>query len=385
MRKLAALFVGMLFVQIPAFAAKQDGALFQESSPVRIKELVRIQGARENPVVGYGLVVGLAGTGDGPRSRATMQSLGNALQRFGVHVGDAQITSRNVAAVMVTGSLPPHANPGDKLDISVSCIGDARSLVGGTLLLTPLQGADDQTYVLAQGPVMVGGYRYDAFGNLLQKNHPTVGTVSEGGLVEATSPSSVMSASGAIHLLLHSPDYTTASRIAQALAAEFGQARLGADIIAEGPSRVTFRLNDGERQRLVDVLRQVESLSVTPDLLARVVVNERTGTIVSGGNVRLGAVSITQGNLSVSIETDFRVSQPSLLVDPGNAIRSVVVPDTRIEALEAEAATVVLASGANVSELATALGGIKATPREVISILQAIQRAGALHAELIVQ
>ncbi len=314
-----------------------------------------------------------------------MQSLGNALQRFGVHVGDAQITSRNVAAVMVTGSLPPHANPGDKLDISVSCIGDARSLVGGTLLLTPLQGADDQTYVLAQGPVMVGGYRYDAFGNLLQKNHPTVGTVSEGGLVEATSPSSVMSASGAIHLLLHSPDYTTASRIAQALAAEFGQARLGADIIAEGPSRVTFRLNDGERQRLVDVLRQVESLSVTPDLLARVVVNERTGTIVSGGNVRLGAVSITQGNLSVSIETDFRVSQPSLLVDPGNAIRSVVVPDTRIEALEAEAATVVLASGANVSELATALGGIKATPREVISILQAIQRAGALHAELIVQ
>ena len=385
MRKLAALFVGMLFVQIPAFAAKQDGALFQESSPVRIKELVRIQGARENPVVGYGLVVGLAGTGDGPRSRATMQSLGNALQRFGVHVGDAQITSRNVAAVMVTGSLPPHANPGDKLDISVSCIGDARSLVGGTLLLTPLQGADDQTYVLAQGPVMVGGYRYDAFGNLLQKNHPTVGTVSEGGLVEATSPSSVMSASGAIHLLLHSPDYTTASRIAQALAAEFGQARLGADIIAEGPSRVTFRLNDGERQRLVDGLRQVESLSVTPDLLARVVVNERTGTIVSGGNVRLGAVSITQGNLSVSIETDFRVSQPSLLVDPGNAIRSVVVPDTRIEALEAEAATVVLASGANVSELATALGGIKATPREVISILQAIQRAGALHAELIVQ
>lgn len=366
-------------------AASQALAVGDAAAPIRIKDLVRVDGARSNALVGYGLVTGLAGTGDSSRSRATAQSIANALTRLGLVLDPALVNSRNTAAVLVTASLPAFTNVGDALDINVSSLGDARSLAGGTLMMTALVGPDDRVYALAQGPVTIGGFRYDAFGNLVQKNHPTVGTISGGATVEKEVARNLLDERGALRLILKSPDFTTASRIADALAVEFGSSRHGTDIVAEGPDRVMFRLQDYERSALIDVVQRVEALTIVPDLLARVVINERTGTVVSGGDVRLSAVSVTHGGLKVSIETDFLVSQPVLLSRPGPGVRTAVVPDTSITVDEGESQTVSMPAGTSVTDLALALNRIKASPRDIITIFQALHRAGALHAELIVQ
>lgn len=368
-----------LVVSVSAYATISNGGR------VRIKELVRVDGAQDNELVGYGLVVGLAGTGDTSRSKATQQTIANALAQFGLSITPDRLASRNAAAVMLTASLPAFTNTGDKIDVNVASMGDARSLAGGTLVMTPLMGADQKVHALVQGPVSIGGFRYDAFGNLIQKNHPTTGIVASGGIIELPAINTVVTRSGAIHLLLNAPDFTTSSKIAEALAREFGENRLGRDITPEGPDRVIFRMNDGERAHYVDVVRRIEALTVVPDQAARVVVNERTGTVVSGGDVRLGEVSVTQGELRIAIDTDYVVSQPSLLVRSSAAVQTVVVPDVQMNVSEPEAKTVAMPAGTTVTELALALNKIKATPRDIISILQAIQRAGALHAELIVQ
>lgn len=352
---------------------------------VRVKELARVDGVRDNPLAGYGLVVGLAGTGDSTRSRATTQAVANALLKFGTAVPGTELNTRNVAAVFVTATLPPFANVGDRIDVHVSSIGDARSLAGGTLLMTPLEGPNNKVYGLAQGPLSVGGYRYDAFGNLVQKNHPNVGIVAGGGTVEASALNTVVSRGGALHLLLHAPDFTTSARIAEALAAEFGSDRMGKDITAEGPDRIVFRLSERERTDFVSVLRRIENVSVVPDRIARVVVNERTGTVVAGGDVRIGQVTVTQGDLKVRIDTDFLVSQPALVSRTGPDVRTAVVPSTQIKSTEPEAQAISLPQGTAVADLVQALGKIKATPRDIITILQSIQRAGALHGELVVQ
>ncbi|MGH6884110.1 MAG: flagellar basal body P-ring protein FlgI, partial [Hypericibacter sp.] len=345
-----------------------------------------VDGARDNVLTGYGIVVGLAGTGDSSRSKATQQSVANALMQFGLSIPMDRLASRNTAAVMLTASLPAFTNSGDKIDINVASIGDARSLAGGTLIATPLLGPDQKIHALAQGPVSIGGFRYDAFGNLVQKNHPTTGIVAAGGIIELPAVNTVVTRSGAIHLLLNAPDFTTSSKIADALAREFGQERLGRDITAEGPDRVIFRMKDDERARYVEILRRIEALTVIPDQVARVVVNERTGTVVSGGDVRLGQVSVTQGELRIAIDTDYLVSQPaSFLYRPSPSVRTAVVPDVTMNISEPEAKTVAMPAGTSVTDLALALNKIKATPRDIISILQAIQRAGALHAELVVQ
>jgi flagellar P-ring protein precursor FlgI len=361
-------------------------AAISAADEVRIKELVRIDGARDNVLTGYGIVVGLAGTGDTSRSRATQQSVANALAQFGVSVPTDRLVSRNSAAVMITASLPPFTNSGDKIDVNVASIGDARSLAGGTLVATPLQGPDQKIHALAQGPVSIGGFRYDAFGNLVQKNHPTTGIVASGGVIEVPAGSNVVTRGGAIHLLLNAPDFTTSSKIAEALAHEFGNDRLGRDITPEGPDRVVFRMREDERPRYVEIVRRIEALTVVPDQVARIVVNERTGTVVSGGDVRLGQVSVTQGDLKIAIETDYWVSQPTpFQYRPSSAIRTAVVPDVTMDVSEPEGKTIAMPAGTSVTDLALALNKIKATPRDIISILQAIQRAGALHAELIVQ
>lgn len=352
---------------------------------VRVKELVRVDGARDNPLAGYGLVVGLAGTGDSSRSRATTQSVANALVKFGIAVPGADLSTRNVAAVFVTATLPAFANIGDKIDVSVASIGDARSLAGGTLLMTPLEGPNGKVYGLAQGPLSVGGYRHDAFGNLVQKNHPNVGLVSAGATVEAHALSPVVSESGAVHLLLHAPDFTTATRIAEGLAVEFGRDRLGRDISAEGPDHIVFRLTEAERTNFVAILQRIENVTVQPDRVARVVVNERTGTVVAGGDVRLDQVTVTQGDLKVRVEADFVVSQPTFVARTGPGVRTAIVPDAQIRTSEPAAQSVSLPRGAAVADLVQALNRIKATPRDIITILQAIHRAGALHAELVVQ
>jgi len=354
---------------------------------VRLKELVHLEGARENALVGYGIVVGLAGTGDSSRSQPTLQSIANTLTRFGLRVTSDEIASRNIAAVIVTATLPPFVSPGEKIDINVASIGDARSLLGGTLMLAPLKGADEQVYVLAQGPLSVGGFRYDAFGNVVQKNHPTVGQVPGGGTVEAAVSSHVVSPSGNLFLLLDNPDYTTAARAADAINARLPPIQSGQVVRAQAvdASRIAVRLTEEDRFQLVKTIEALESITVQPDQSARVVVNERTGTVVSGGDVRLGNVTVSYGELKVSVSTDYLYGGPVFVGRGGHGLRGGIVPDADIDVDEVAKPAVNMPEGARVSDLIAALNKIKVSPRDTISILEAIKRAGSLHAELIIQ
>ncbi len=354
---------------------------------IRLKDLAHIEGVRENSLVGYGIVIGLAGTGDSNRSGPTIQSIANALTRFGVRVTPDQIASRNIAAVVLTASLPAFTSAGNKLDVTVSSLGDARSIAGGTLMLAPLRGPDDQIYALAQGPVSVGGFRYDAFGNVVQKNHPTVGMIPSGASVEMATTTHIVSKAGNVFVLLDSPDYTTASRVAETLNANLGPLAegLGQRARAVDAERIVVRLSDEDRLDLVNVIKSIEGISVVPDQGAKVVVNERTGTVVSGGDVRVGRVTIAQGDLKVDVSTRYNVSQPLVIGRGGPDIRTVTSPETDIKVTESQEPSVNLPEGTSVADLVTALNKIKATPRDIISILQAIKRADALHAQLIIQ
>ena len=351
-------------------------------SGIRIKDLGRIDGVRDNMIVGYGIVSGLAGTGDSSRSQATLQSIANTLRDFGINLNAAQLNARNVAGVILTATLPAHARSGDKINVNVASVGDARSLLGGTLLMAPLYGPDRRVYALAQGPMLIGGYKYDLNGNVVQRNHPTSGVIPDGATIEVTLATDIVKDDGAIALLLFDPDYTTASRIANAVNAAFGQqiAR------ANDAGRVSVLAPPPGSEPLVNFVARLENVVVTPDQRARVVVNERTGTVVSGGDVRISTVTVTHGDLRVSIVTDYLVSQPNgVLIEPSRNIRTEVVPQTRIDVQEGPAATVSLPAGTRVSELVLALNKIKASTRDIITILQSVKRAGALHAELIIQ
>ena len=369
-----------LLLCLPAFGEAASGAA---GGATRIKEVARIEGARDNDIVGYGIVVGLAGTGDTPRSKATMQSVTNALLQFGVKVPPEDINSRNVAAVIVTASLPPFSQPGDKLDANVSSMGDARSLVGGTLLMAPLRAANDRVYALAQGQISVGGFKFDYNGNVVQKNHPTVGMIPGGASVERSTADELVSAEGTVNILLDDPDFTTASRIKNAVNERFGPGR--ANAVHAGKVAISV---PGSTD-VVDLITAIENLSITPDQVARVVINERTGTVVSGGDVRISDVTISHGEIKVVISTDYRVSQPYMgevnIGGTAPGVRTVVVPDTDIDVREGVAQAVDLPSGTSISDLVTALRQIKTSTRDVITILQGIKRAGALHAQLIIQ
>jgi flagellar P-ring protein FlgI len=362
------------------------GVLFGLSAPAqgaaKIKDLGRFDGVRESAVIGYGLVVGLSGTGDSRRSLATVQSVSNMLREFGLQVPAAGVNSRNVAAVLVTANLPGFINAGDRLDVNVSSIGDATSLAGGTLLMTPLLGPDRDVYALAQGPLSVGGFRFEQNGTLRQKNHPTSGNIPEGAVAEQSIAPQLLGADGSLDLILHTPDFTTATRVASTINSNLRFA--AATPIAAGRVRLSPASN--EPAGLVALIASIENLSVEPDSRARVVVNERTGTVVSGGDVWLSAVTITQGDLRVSIDQQFLVSQPDgYLVRPGRGVRSVVVPQTGMQIDETLTKAVKLPQGATIADLVTALTSVKASSRDVIAVLQAIKRAGALHAELIIQ
>jgi flagellar P-ring protein FlgI len=370
MRALTLLVASLLafLIALPADAA------------VRIKDLGRFDGVRDSAILGYGLVVGLAGTGDSPRSRATLQSVSNMLREFGLLVPPESIGSRNVAAVIVTADLPAFLRVGDRLDVNVAALGDARSLAGGTLLATPMIGTDRTMYALAQGPVSVGAYHYEQNGTSLTKNHPTAGMVPEGAIAERALSPALLARDGTIDLLLNEADFTTAARVAgminrempatQALAVEAGRVRLK---------------TSGEAG-LVNLIAAVENLAVEPDAKARVVVSERTGTIVSGGNVWISEVTVTQGDIRVAITQRFLVSQPyGFLVEPSRNIRTAVVPESEVAVREPEVQTVSLPQGATIGDLVNALKSIRASSRDVIAILQGIKRAGALHAELVIQ
>lgn len=347
---------------------------------VRVKDLGKLQGWRDNVLSGTGLVTGLAGTGDSIGSRSARQALSNVLSQFDLNVPPEQIQSRNVAMVMVQAILPPFAREGDTLDIAVTSMGDARSLVGGNLMITPLKAANGQIYALAQGALSVGGYRYDANGNVVQKNHPTAAAVPNGATVERAVSAPMMSAESVMTYVLTEPDFTTAHRVAQAINRKFG-AELAQPLDASG---ISVQVPPHQRDRLVAFVAALEAVTVEPDQRAKVVINERTGTVVSGGAVRLSAVAISHGDLRIAIRNDPVVSQPTAVLNPGLDIRTVVTQRTQVLVDEASEPAFVRAQ-TTVADLVQSLVQLKTSTRDIISILRAIKAAGSLHAELIVQ
>lgn len=341
----------------------------------RLKDLVTLEGVRDNELIGYGLVVGLAGTGDRQQTLFSPQSLANMLERMGVSVPGATILVKNTAAVMVTATLPPFAQPGTRLDATAAAIGDASNLQGGLLLMTALKAADGQVYAVSQGPVVTGGFVAGRGGNSQTVNHPTVGRVPGGAIVERPAPS--LTPHGILHLQLRYADFTTASRIAAIVNARQGSP--GNTLAhADNSALVTVKVPDAYASRITDFIAELEKLSVEVDQPARVVVNERTGTIIMGREVRISPVAILHGNLTVEIQTTLDVSQPP----PLSSGTTTAVPKVGIDAREEPTRNVVLKEGATVEELVRALAAIGSTPRDVIAILQNLRAAGALNADL---
>ena len=337
----------------------------------RLKDLVGIEGVRDNQLVGYGLVVGLAGTGDRRQTLFSAQSLANMLERMGVTVSPTAIRVTNTAAALVTATLPPFAQSGARLDVTVAAIGDASNLQGGILVLTSLRAADGQVYAVAQGPVVTGGFSGGRGGSGQTVNHPTVGRAPNGAIVERAAPS--VAPRGSLRLQLRNADFTTASRIVAAIEARFAGAAH-----AESAGVVVVSIPPAFAARSTEFVAALESLTVDADRPARIVVNERTGTIVLGRDVRILPAAILHGNLSVEIQTTFAVSQPNPLAQG----TTEVVPQTNVTTKEEKARSVMLKEGATVEELVRALAAIGSTPRDVIAILQNLRAAGALEAEI---
>lgn len=348
---------------------------------VRLKEVARVAGVRENPLTGYGLVFGLSGSGDSLRSKATLQSIVNTLKVYGVNVALEDLSSRNVAAVLVTAKLPAFSEPGQMLDVLVSSAGDARSLNGGTLMLTPLYGPDNKVYAIAQGAISVGGYLFEAETASVQKNHPTVGVIPSGASVEQSPIMQLAKNTNQLSILLNTPDFTMANRVVQAIQKNYP----GLQAHADHAGKITINYPNGI-PNIVSEVAHIENILVTPERVQRVVINERTGTVVSGGDVRLGRVSISQGDLQIEISTEYTVSQPDgIYIRPSRNIQTMAVPNSTISVNEDSTPIVSVKEGTSVADLLTALRGIKLPIRNVIAVLQAIKAAGALDGELVIQ
>ncbi len=343
----------------------------------RIKDLAAIEGVRDNQLLGYGLVMGLNGTGDDiKKSVFTRQALINLVKRLGMSITPdvfRQMKTDNVAAVMVTANLPPFARPGSRLDVQVSTMGDASSLSGGTLLMTPLKGPDGKTYAVAQGPLAVGSIAFGGKAAKVQKNFPTAGRIANGAIVER-SVGWELPPSGDLLYELKEPDFTTAARITAAINEKFGPNT------AHSPDSGTVKVLMPLRYKgdVVGFVADLENIDVEADSPARIVVNERTGTIVMGQDVRISTVAISHGNLNLVISEEMDVSQPNPLATG----QTVAAPKTKIDVTEDEGNLVVLHMGVSIGDIAKALNAIGATPRDLIAIFQAIKAAGALHAEL---
>jgi len=340
---------------------------------VRVKDVARIQGVRENELFGYGLLIGLNGTGDKAGTLFTVQSIASMLQHMGIQVPRDRVGVKNVAAVMVTAKLPAFAKAGTTLDVLVSSLGDATSLQGGTLLLTPLQAADGNVYAVAQGPVSIGGFNVEAggTGEKVQKNHPTVGRVPNGAIIEREVPTTVVE-NQTLAITLNAPDFTTSGRLAEAVNRSLGAGRARAEDAA------TVRVGVQPGADLIALITTLEHLRIAPDRVAKVVVNERTGTVIMGSEVRISTIAIAHGNLSVQIKSEFQVSQPPAL----SGGSTVVVPKSDVTVQEEKSRLSVVEEGASIGDLVRALNALGVTGRDLISILQAIKQAGALQAEL---
>ena len=343
-------------------------------APVRVKELVEVQGVRENVLYGYGLVVGLAGTGDTERVFFTSQSISGMLGRLGIRIDPRDVQVRNVAAVMVTARLPSFSRAGIRIDVSVASMGNARSLAGGVLLITPLTGPDGQVYALAQGPVQAGGFDATASGSFMTKNQPTSGRVPAGGIIERAVTANLDK--DPMVLGLKRPDFTTSNRIAEAINTALKDT---AAARATDPAAVEIKIPAAFKGKAVALMTAIEALEVESDQRARIVVSERTGTVVAGERVRIQPVAVAHGGLSISIFTTPYVSQPNALSRGGRTVQGA---QSAVDAKEKKEPVVALPATSTVEELVKALNLIGTTPRDLIAILQAMKAAGAIDADL---
>jgi flagellar P-ring protein precursor FlgI len=350
------------------------GPLVQSAAAIRLKDIATFKGVRPNQLIGNGLVVGLNGTGDGTNVDFNIQELANMLSHLGINAARDKMKIKNIATVAVTALLPPFARVGSKIDVVVSSLGDAKSLQGGTLLLTPLKGVDNQVYALAQGPVVVGGFAASGqAGGGVTKNHPTAGRIASGATVEKEIPLDLLDKDN-FTLSLNEADFTTSQRAVAAI----NKALRGSYALSRDGGTITVKLPPQYNGRVVPLLASLENLEIIPDSVAKVVLDERNGTVVMGSNVRIATVAIAHGNLMVRIKEKPRVSQPL----PFSEGETAVVPDSNVTVREGENRLMVLPEGVSIGQVVQALNAIGVTPRDLIAILQAIKAAGALQAEL---
>ena len=361
--------LGILLIAV--FCCSGSGVL-----GARIKDLTELQGVRNNQLIGYGLVVGLNDTGDSTNNGITMQTVANMMEHLGVNLDREAVRVDNVAAVMVTADLPPFAKAGTEIDVLISSLGDAESLSGGTLLRTPLLGPDDNIYAVAQGPVIIGGVSLKGAGGSVEKNHPTVGRIPDGGIVER-EVGFALPQDGRYVYHLREADFTTISRMVKVVNSSF-QGRIAQALDSKN---LQVKLPQSYASKPVEFLSSLENLEVQPDSKAKIVVNERTGTIVMGQDVRLSRVAVAHGNIKLTVKESPKVSQPEPFSQGG---QTVTVPDSELELNEEDARFMVMERGVSVGDVASALNAIGVTPRDVITIFQAIKAAGAMQAELVV-
>ncbi|HLI35413.1 MAG TPA: flagellar basal body P-ring protein FlgI [Terriglobia bacterium] len=366
-------FYGFVFALLAVTGSIQAAATTPKQRIVHLGDVTTIEGVRDNPLVGVGLVVGLNRTGDQQPTIFPMQTLANILQKFGIQTPGRLILVRNIAAVFVTAELPPFAEPGTRIDVNVSSAGDAKSLEGGTLLLTSLYGPDGKVYAMAQGPLTLGGYTAGVQGNNLTVNHPTSGRIAGGAIVERAVPVD-LSQMKTLSLLLRQADFATSENVAAAINQAMGRSVA----TAVDSRRIDIPASAMGGQSVTQFFARIEDLPVTINPRAEVVVNERTGTIVMGGDVTIGAVSVMHGNLAIAITTQYQVSQPPAF----STGQTVVVPQTTVQYKENPAKRLELPQGATVEDLVNGMQSIGATPRDIVAILEAIKAAGALNAQL---
>lgn len=348
------------------------------SAQVRIKDIADVKGCANFQVIGYGLVVGLDRTGDGTKSVFTIQSIVNMLERFGLQVDAKQIKPKNVAAVMVTADISPYSKPGSKIDVTVSSISDATSLQGGILLMTPLLGVDGEIYIQAQGAVSIGGFSAGGGGGAsVSENHPLVGRIPSGGVLYKISPIQMRN-QGSVTYLLRNPDFTTASRLAEAVNTQFSQPL--AMVVDAGTVDIIAPPELYGQNSIMEFIAKTENLTITPDIPARVVINERTGTVVVGSGVRLAKAAVTHGSLTISITPKTEVSQPQPLSEG----TTETVTENAIQVETPTSSMMVLEETPDVESVAKALNALGVKPRDVIAIFQALKQAGALQAELVI-
>ncbi|MBL9211106.1 MAG: flagellar basal body P-ring protein FlgI [Opitutaceae bacterium] len=351
--------------------------LFPVSLPAsRVKDLAIVEGGRDNQLVGYGLVVGLAGDGDS-NAAATLRSVANVLQRYGITINPTDLKAKNVAAVMLTAEISAFLKPGARIDVNVASMGDAKSLQGGVLLQTPLIGADGRVYAVAQGPVAIGGFlggTGGAGGATVQKNHPTVGNISSGAIVEREIPATFVR-DNVVRLLLHNPDFTSAARMAESINARWGGAANPIDA-----ATIAVMVPADYRGRDVAFLADLGQLESAPDTLARIVINERTGTIVATSTVRLSQVAIAHGSLTITVSSNVGVSQPNAF----GGGQTTAVQSTQTAVNETKGGFQIINEPPTIERLAAALNALGVSTREMMAIFQTLKRSGALQAELVI-